>query len=68
MQDTGDAFAIKKSTIHRHINNKKQSNHNTKDSHQTTRREEKKKDQKTNLKQLTKWSKNIHINNYLKYK
>ena len=59
---------------------KRKSKHNTKDSHQITgeqkrtkenkrgKKERKKRPTKTNPKQLTKWHKNIHVNNYLKCK
>ena len=47
-----------------------ESKRNTKDSHQITReknkrRKSEKRPTKTNPKQLTKWNKNIHMDNYL---
>ena len=62
-----------KSTIDTYTKNKKQSKHNTKDSHQITREENKsgrgkKRPTKTTSKQLQNGHKNIHINNYLKHK
>ena len=50
--------ANQKPTIDTHTKKKKQSKHNTKDSHQITRekkRKGKKRPTKTNPKQLTKW-------------
>ena len=61
--------ANKKSTIDIQTNKKKQSKHNTKDSHQTTREEGKKKEQQKQIQNSEKnGSKNIHINNDLKCK
>ena len=53
---------------------KKESKHNTKESHQITReenikrRKEQKRSIKTTQKQLTKWHKYIYIDNYFKCK
>lgn len=52
--------------IDTHIRKKKQSKHNTRDSHQATKEEnkrksEKKRPTKTNPKQLTKWQKRTYI-------
>ena len=59
-----------KSIIDIHTKKKMESKRNTKDSHQITReknkrRKSEKRPTKTNPKQLTKWNKNIHMDNYL---
>ena len=55
-------IANQKSTIDTHANKKKQSKHNTRDSHQATKEENKgKKDQQKQIQNNC--SKNIHINN-----
>ena len=64
--------ANQKSTVDTHTNKKNQLIYNTKDSHQATRgenkrRREEKRAKKTNPKQLINGSKNIHINDYLKW-
>ena len=63
--------ASQKSTIDTHTKKKKQSKHSTEDNHQikremNKRRREEKRPTKTNPKQES-GTKNIHINNYLKY-
>ena len=56
-----------KSIIDMHKKKKKESKHNTKDSHQITRGEKEKKTCKNKSKTINKnCNKNIHINNYLK--